>query len=91
MTAAEIGFDLTDNSAFARQGNHGMSPLKKKPRVGGSTRGQKTDRRGADQKRLAMLNPMIRGSSVNTLVVRPESSLLMKASVIGVALNRFFT
>lgn len=43
------------------------------------------------QKRLVMLNPMIRGSSVKTLVVRPVSSLLMKKPVIGVLSNRFLT
>ena len=40
---------------------------------------------------LAMLNPKMRGSSVNTLVVRPVSSLLTKVSVIGALLNTFFT
>lgn len=40
---------------------------------------------------LAMLNPMMRGSSVKTLVVRPVSSLFRKESVIGDLLNTFFT
>ncbi len=46
---------------------------------------------GEDQNFLAMLNPMMRGSSVKTLVVRPLSSLFRNASVIGVELKTFFT
>src|SRR3546814_16053310 len=40
---------------------------------------------------LAMLNPMMRGSRVKTFVVRPLSSLLRTASLIGVELQSFFT
>lgn len=46
---------------------------------------------GEDQNFFAMLNPMMRGSSVKMLVVRPVSSELRKASVIGVELNTFLT
>src|SRR3546814_3805966 len=46
---------------------------------------------GEAQNFFAMLNPMMRGSSVKMLVVRPVSSELRKASVIGVELNTFLT
>jgi hypothetical protein len=46
---------------------------------------------GEDQNFSAALNPMMRGSGVNTLVVRPLSSLFTKNPVIGVFLNRFLT
>ena len=44
-----------------------------------------------DQKRLVMLNPTMRGSSVKTLAVKPVSSELVKKSVIGASSNTFFT
>ena len=44
-----------------------------------------------DQKRFMALNPMMRGSSVKTLVLSRESSLLVKKSVTGASLNRFLT
>ena len=43
------------------------------------------------QNRFMALNPMMRGSSVKTLVLSRESSLLVKKSVIGASLNRFLT
>ena len=46
---------------------------------------------GEDQNFLDTLNPMMRGSRVKILVLKPVSSLLVKVLVIGVSLNRFLT
>lgn len=78
-------------SGSLRRGPPGRTPRRRRP-VKSARRGRRTPfDRSSRQNEALTDTPMIRGSSVNTLAKFPSSSGPVKASVIGVVSNTFFT